>query len=229
LFQTWPGLELASRVHELASPGLEQTSGGLELASGGQELAWRGLKQNSGGLELAWPGLEQTSGGQKLASGLLGLVFLCTRDVVPCAEGQTMSQDHQAALSRYFEDHPDLGVASAYLFGSHAEGRAHRESDVDVGVLLQWDRHPTRGGRFDLRIQLGSELIHALKHNEVDVVILNDAPPLLGRKIIYDGIRVFLEDPEADHAYVRDVQILAIDQELWLKKWRKLRLEALAR
>jgi predicted nucleotidyltransferase len=27
-------------------------------------------------------------------------------------------------------------VVAAYLFGSHASGRAHRESDVDVGVLL---------------------------------------------------------------------------------------------
>lgn len=140
-----------------------------------------------------------------------------------------MTEERLAALKRYFEDHPELGVASVYLFGSHAEGRAHRESDIDVAVLLQWDRHPTRSDRFDLRIQLGSELIHVLKHNEVDLVILNDAPPLLGRKIIYDGIRVFLADPEADHAYVRDVQILAADLEPWLLRWRKLRLEALAR
>ena len=31
------------------------------------------------------------------------------------------------------------GVVAVYLFGSHAAGRAHRESDVDIGVLL--DRH----------------------------------------------------------------------------------------
>ena len=140
-----------------------------------------------------------------------------------------MREEQLDALKRYFEDHPDLGVASAYLFGSHAEGRAHRESDVDVGVLLLWDRHPTARDRFEMRIRLGSALISVLHHNEVDVVILNDAPPLLGRKIIYDGIRVFLGDPEADHAYVRDVQILAADLEPWLRRLRKLRLEALAR
>ncbi|MFL6261567.1 MAG: type VII toxin-antitoxin system MntA family adenylyltransferase antitoxin [Thermoanaerobaculia bacterium] len=140
-----------------------------------------------------------------------------------------MTEERLAALKRYFEDHPDLGVASAYLFGSHAEGRAHRESDVDVGVLLLWNRHPTRGDRFDAQIRLGSDLISVVGCNEVDVVILNDAPPLLGRKVIQDGIRVFLGDPEVDHAYVRDVQILAADLEPWLKKWRQLRLEALAR
>jgi predicted nucleotidyltransferase len=140
-----------------------------------------------------------------------------------------MPEEKIAALRRYFETHPDLGVASAYLFGSHAEGRAHRESDVDVGVLLQWDRHPTAGERFDMRVRLGSDLISVLHHNEVDVVILNDAPPLLGRKIIYDGIQVFLGDPATDHAYVRDVQIRAADLEPWLRRLRKARLEALAR
>jgi predicted nucleotidyltransferase len=140
-----------------------------------------------------------------------------------------MQDDLREALKRYFEDHPALGVASAYLFGSHAEGRAHRESDIDVAILLQWERYPARSDRFEMRIQLGSELIHALTHNEVDVVILNDAPPLLGRKIVQDGIRVFLADPEADHAYVRDAQIRAADFEPWLKRWSALRLEALAR
>ena len=132
-------------------------------------------------------------------------------------------------LARYFEERPQLGVASAYLFGSHAEVRAHRESDVDVAVLLQWDRHPTPSDRFEMRIRLGSDLIAVVHHNEVDVVILNDAPPLLGRKIIYDGIRVFLGDPETDHVYVRNVQILAADLEPWLERLRKVRLEALAR
>jgi len=65
--------------------------------------------------------------------------------------------------------------------------------------------------------------------NEVDVIMLNDAPPLLGRKIIYDGLRVYLGDPAADHAYVRDVQIRAADLEPWLNRLRKRRLEALAR
>lgn len=140
-----------------------------------------------------------------------------------------MTDERLADLKRYFEDHPDLGVASAYLFGSHAEGRAHRESDVDVGILLQWDRHPTSRDRFEMRIRLGSDLISVVRCNEVDVVILNDAPPLLGRKIVQDGLRVFLGDPGADHAYVRDVQILAADLAPWLERWRRLRLEALAR
>jgi uncharacterized protein len=132
-------------------------------------------------------------------------------------------------LRKYFEERPDLGVASAYLFGSQAEGRAHRESDIDVAVLLQWDRYPTHGERFDARVTLSSELIAVLNHNEVDVVILNDAPPPLGRKIVYDGIRAYLADPAADHDYLRDVQVRAAEMEPWLRWTRKRRLEILAR
>jgi predicted nucleotidyltransferase len=130
-----------------------------------------------------------------------------------------MDSEKLAALKKYFEDYPDLGVASAYLFGSHAEGRVHRESDLDVGVLLQWESHPTQGERSDVRIRLGSDLIAVLEQNQMNIVILNDAPPLFGRKIIYDGIRVFCGDSETDHSYVRDVQIRAADLEPWLRKW----------
>src|SRR5215212_3401720 len=132
------------------------------------------------------------------------------------------------ALRTYFSGRPELGVASVYLFGSHAEGRAHRESDVDLAVLLEWDRHPTDRDRFEARVLLSAELISVLHCNEVDVVILNDVPPLFGRRIVYEGIRVFLEDPEADFAYVRDVQIRAADLAPWLERARKVKLEALA-
>lgn len=140
-----------------------------------------------------------------------------------------MDQDKLAALKRYFAEREDLGIASAYLFGSHAEGRAHRESDVDVAILLLWDRYPTAEERFNMRVQLGAELIPVVGCNEVDVVILNDAPPLFGRRIVYEGKRVFLGDPEADHEYVRDVQLQAADLEPWLERMQKIKLEALAR
>jgi predicted nucleotidyltransferase len=54
-------------------------------------------------------------------------------------------------------------VVSAYLFGSHAAGSAHRESDVDVGVVLDCAVHGTRAARFDERVRLASELIGALR------------------------------------------------------------------
>jgi hypothetical protein len=132
-------------------------------------------------------------------------------------------------LRRYFEERPELGVSSVYLFGSQAEGRAHRESDVDIAVLLPWDRYPTSRERFDMRVELGSDLIAALGRNDVDLVILNDAPPLFGRKIIWDGQRVYLGNPEADMDYVVQVQLQAADLQPFLERMRRIKLEALAR
>lgn len=118
---------------------------------------------------------------------------------------------------------------SAYLYGSHAEGRAHVESDVDVAVLLDRDRHRTRLERAETRVRLSSEIAAALHRNEIDVVILNDAPPLLARHAVLDGIRVLCRDDAADHDFRRDVQLRAADLAPFLERMRRIKLEAVRR
>lgn len=136
-------------------------------------------------------------------------------------------QDPLSRLRGYLETQAQPGLVSAYLFGSHAEGRAHRESDVDVAVLLDRAVHPQPRDRFEKRVRLGSELIHVLGVNDVDLVILNDAPPGLGRAIVSRGERIYCADDAADHAYVRDVQLLAADLAPFLQRTRRIKLEAL--
>lgn len=132
-------------------------------------------------------------------------------------------------LEEFFRRSGEPGCVSAYLFGSMADDRAHRESDIDVGVLLSRDRYPTPRKRFDERVRLSARLVQELKHELLDVVILNDAPPLLGRRIITDGIRVFCADREADHAFVRDVQLRAADLEPFLRRAARVKLAAIRR
>ena len=140
-----------------------------------------------------------------------------------------MQDSRVKRLKKYFSARPSSGVASVYLFGSHAAGRAHRDSDVDVGILLQRRRYPEARDRFEARVRLGAELIRELRDNDVDVVILNDVPPHFGRRIVSEGIRAYCGDPAADHAYVRDVQLRAADLDPFLRRMRRLKLEALAR
>jgi predicted nucleotidyltransferase len=138
----------------------------------------------------------------------------------------------EKALCRAFDEAP-VAVASAYLFGSHAERRAHAESDVDVGVLLPrtaTDGTPaTERDRFDRRVQLTSWLIGALHRNDVDLILLNDAAPPLARRIVTAGRRVYCADAEADHAFVRDVQLKAADLEPFLRRTRRVKLTAIKR
>lgn len=115
------------------------------------------------------------------------------------------------------EEAPE-GLISAYLFG-----------DIDVGVLLRRDFHPDPKGRFRLRLRLSSTLTSVLGGRSADVVILNDAPPGLGRRIVTEGRRILCTDEEKDHAFVRDVQLLAADLEPFLRRMRRVKLEALSR
>jgi len=123
----------------------------------------------------------------------------------------------------------DGGVIAAYLFGSHAAGRAHRESDLDVGLLLDWGRYGSRAARFNARVRLIAALGAALHRNDIDVVILNDAPPMLGRRIVTEGRRVHCVDADVDRAFVRDVQIRAADLAPWLQRARQATLAAITR
>jgi hypothetical protein len=59
-------------------------------------------------------------------------------------------------------------------------------------------------------------------------VVLNDAPPGLGRHVVR-GRRLVCFDTEADHAFVRDVQLRAADLEPFLQRTRRLKLQALVR
>jgi len=139
------------------------------------------------------------------------------------------NRDVAATLAAHLVARPPVGVASVYLFGSQATGRAHRESDVDVGVLLRWDVYPTPRERFEARLRLIADLSTALGRNDADVVVLNDAPPLLGRHVVTTGRRLLCTDAEADHAYVRDVQLRAADLEPWLQRMARIKLDALRR
>jgi len=127
-------------------------------------------------------------------------------------------------LEEFFASEARSGVQAAYLFGSVAEGRAHRESDVDVGVLLDRNVYPDRRDRFEARLHLISGLVDVLDSNEVDVVVLNDAPPQLGRHIVTTGTRIHCREAKADHAFVRDIQLRAADLTPFVERMRRIKL-----
>lgn len=61
------------------------------------------------------------------------------------------------------------------------------------------------------------------------MVVLNDVPPHLGRRIVTTGVRVYCANPALDHAYVRDVQLRAADLEPFLRRMRRIKLAAVGR
>jgi hypothetical protein len=85
-------------------------------------------------------------------------------------------------LQALFKSRP---VRLAYLFGSHAAGRANAESDVDIAVLLHDE--PSPAARLEERLLLTGELSQLLKTDRMDVVVLNEASPLLAYEVLQRG------------------------------------------
>jgi predicted nucleotidyltransferase len=86
-------------------------------------------------------------------------------------------------------------VLEGYLFGSLARGEAQPHSDIDVAVFI--DRSRLGPQPFGYAAELASDLMKALGRSELDVVVLNDAPPLLYHRVLRDGIRVTSRDLRA--------------------------------
>lgn len=111
-------------------------------------------------------------------------------DTLRCmSEAPAGSQARDTLIERLraaLEPHSD--VLDAYLFGSQARGDAAATSDVDVAVYV--DPAALERPGFGLDAELGSALQTALSRSDVDVVILNRAPPLLYRRVLRDGVRL---------------------------------------
>jgi hypothetical protein len=86
------------------------------------------------------------------------------------------------------------GISSLVVFGSRAAGRARPTSDLDVGVLPD-----TRDSeeRRKLQSRLAVALADLAPEGRVDVVLLDEAPPLLRHRILSSGRLLICRDREA--------------------------------
>lgn len=86
-------------------------------------------------------------------------------------------------------------VLEAYLFGSQVTGRAQPHSDIDVAVCV--DEGRASHGGYGYQAELATVLMSGLGVNEVDVVVLNHAPPVLYHRVLRDGQRILTRDLRA--------------------------------
>jgi predicted nucleotidyltransferase len=83
-------------------------------------------------------------------------------------------------------------VVAAMLVGSQARANPGPLSDVDIAIWHDPDLDSR--GRLDLQLRLASDAGRALGTDEVDVVLLNNAPPLVRHRAIRDGKRLAERD-----------------------------------
>ena len=99
-------------------------------------------------------------------------------------------QAFEAAMERVAQwMSPRDEVLVAYIFGSVATGRARPNSDIDIAVLVDSTLIP--GDLFDYRLRLMADLRNVLERPDVEVVLLNLAPPVLAQNVVSKGRLIF--------------------------------------
>lgn len=104
-------------------------------------------------------------------------------------------------------------VTLAYVFGSTARGERRADSDIDIAVLF--DVQPSATEQLALR-----DALCAAAQIPVDLVVLNDASPLLAHEVISEGRALLVTETAAqalfemraiafylDTAHLRNVQL----------------------
>jgi len=102
--------------------------------------------------------------------------------------------DELQTLRGLFQEH---GVVLAYLFGSQAEGRAGPLSDLDFAVLFGPD--VPREAWADRQIKLMGKLMDLFARDDVDLVVLNRATPVMAHQVAVRG-RVLYEAQKGTRA-----------------------------
>jgi uncharacterized protein YutE (UPF0331/DUF86 family)/predicted nucleotidyltransferase len=90
------------------------------------------------------------------------------------------------ALKKYFEKKPE--VILAFLFGSQSKNLAGKISDYDVAVLLKESSKKEK-----ILLKIWKNLVDIL-NSEVDLIPLDEAPPLLASRILREGIPLKIKD-----------------------------------
>ncbi len=104
-----------------------------------------------------------------------------------------MSTSHSRLADKVTQAlHDRSEILEAYLFGSQAQGNTHAHSDVDVAVYVDPATDLDRG--FGIDAEVATDLMHALGRNDIDVVLLNRADPLLYHRVLRDGVRLFMRE-----------------------------------
>ena len=108
-------------------------------------------------------------------------------------------------------------VKLAYLFGSVAEGKEGKLSDVDLAFFL--DESLSKKERFNLQLKSISELTSILKTDRIDLVIMNDAPISLNYEIIKANHPLLVRDEGNRIDFEHRILSRYLDRRYYDKRW----------
>jgi predicted nucleotidyltransferase len=101
----------------------------------------------------------------------------------------TLKNLHRAQVKSILSEEQ---VLFAYVFGSQVRGDVGMLSDIDMAVYFH--EHLNASQRFHRKLKVMAKLSLLFKRDDIDVVILNEAYPLLEHRIIRGGEVIFSRD-----------------------------------
>ena len=114
-------------------------------------------------------------------------------------------------LKRYFGPRED--ICFAFLFGSYARGKTFGESDIDIAIYHK------EGYSFELIKKIWRDL-EGILGKDVDLLVLNTSPPLIGYTAIR-GMTLVVNDYRAYLNYLLRISQEAEDfREFFFDIWR---------
>jgi predicted nucleotidyltransferase len=128
----------------------------------------------------------------------------------------TIDTSLKAQLATIFEARR---VVFAYLFGSQAKGEAGPLSDIDLAI--GFDEAVGQNERFDLRLEVLGELTDLFRTDDIDLVVLNDAPPLLAHRILREGRLLFSTDDKTRVAFETSAVLKYLDWKPYVEKYTR--------
>lgn len=106
------------------------------------------------------------------------------------------------------------GIRLIYIFGSYAKGNNNEKSDIDIAVLLNNDYNPMD------KLELIGELTSVLRREDIDLVILNSANPVLRHQVIKYGKLIYMENEDVKV----DFEVKVLKEYMDMEPFRKVQM-----
>jgi len=91
----------------------------------------------------------------------------------------------------------DQAITAVFLFGSYAQGKQTRLSDIDLAILL--DPNYPQEDFFKKKLELLPVITSILRTDEVDLIILNCAPYSLAYRVLSQGKLLYEKEERRSH------------------------------
>ncbi|MCK4858957.1 MAG: nucleotidyltransferase domain-containing protein [Candidatus Omnitrophica bacterium] len=100
-------------------------------------------------------------------------------------------QNIKNKTSAYFSIRNEIKFA--YLFGSRARNEANKKSDIDIAILIDKSLLKKNDYPYGYKAKILTDLLKIFSINDLDLVILNDASPLLRHRAVYFGKLIYCQ------------------------------------